>query len=256
MLDNGANINSVNNFFDYDEELLLKIENKIYNYINKYNYINQYIMLGDQRFELDGIIYNDNKFGDHELHLRNYGYAIKKSNDERRTAMDAACKDYGTSAVLQRLNVVRNYQSKPENRKIFDDDIEYMEKLNAIAWQQGEIAPSDQPVTWQQGEIAPSDQPVTWQQDEFAQCNESTVEQEVPANFKYQNNDNFQFNYHDNNYNISLTTDKLNDNYDIVKMLCNHIITSNNIKTKHMMLTNEYMRLRIELNKSHANPMY
>ena len=62
-------------------------------------------------------------------------------------------------------------------------------------------------------------------------------------------NTNFKINYHEDNYDISLSTDNLN-NCNVIKTICDHIINLKNIKIEHMKLVNENFRLRMELNKS------
>lgn len=66
-----------------------------------------------------------------KIHLSRYGYGIDKPQAIRRAALEAASKDYNTLSVLRRLNLLRNYQSIPENKEIFSDDVEYMQKLYA-----------------------------------------------------------------------------------------------------------------------------
>lgn len=66
---------------------------------------------------------------DDKIHLTKYGYGIHKSDKYRRTALKAASRDYGVLPVLRRLNLIRNYQAVPENKKIFTRDVEYLKNM-------------------------------------------------------------------------------------------------------------------------------
>lgn len=66
-----------------------------------------------------------------KLHLHKYGYAIRKSEANRRAALRAASRDNDTLEVLRHLNLLRNYQPIPENKAIFSQDVEYMKNLYA-----------------------------------------------------------------------------------------------------------------------------
>ena len=70
-----------------------------------------------------------------ELHLKSYGYSIDRSEQARRKALREASKDNDPLEVLRRINLIRNYQAKDrknaENRKRFDDDVEYMKDFYA-----------------------------------------------------------------------------------------------------------------------------
>ena len=68
---------------------------------------------------------------DNKIRLTKYGWSVHKPANERRAALRAASKDFSTLEVLQRLNLIRNYQPIPENKEIFSDDVEYMKKLYA-----------------------------------------------------------------------------------------------------------------------------
>lgn len=64
-----------------------------------------------------------------DIHLSKYGYGIHKTQAQRRSALRAASKEHNTLVVLRRLNLLRNYQTIPENKNIFSNDVEYMKKL-------------------------------------------------------------------------------------------------------------------------------
>lgn len=66
---------------------------------------------------------------DDKLHLSKYGYYYKKSADARHKALRSAVKENDALKVLRRLNLLRNYQSVPEVKSVFSDDVEYMKKL-------------------------------------------------------------------------------------------------------------------------------
>ena len=55
-------------------------------------------------------------------------------------------------------------------------------------------------------------------------------------------------NYHDDNYEFSLTTNDLY-NRDAIKIFCDHILSLKNIKLEYMNLVNENLQLRSELKK-------
>jgi hypothetical protein len=66
---------------------------------------------------------------DNLVHLSKYGYSIHKSEKQRRTALQAAVKDYDTLLILRRLNLLRNFQAVPKNKEIFSKDVDYMKQL-------------------------------------------------------------------------------------------------------------------------------
>ena len=66
-----------------------------------------------------------------EIHLSSYGYAIHKPTAARRAALRAASNENDTLWILRRLNSLRNRQGVPANKKIFSDDVEYMQDLYA-----------------------------------------------------------------------------------------------------------------------------
>lgn len=66
---------------------------------------------------------------DNKFRLTPFGYAINKSTSERRKALRDASRKYGVKAVYLRLNLLRNYQAIPENKKKFNEDIIYMKML-------------------------------------------------------------------------------------------------------------------------------
>jgi len=57
-----------------------------------------------------------------------YGYNTKKSEHERRNALDEVCQNHGVLPVLRRANLLRNYQIIAENKNILSADIEYLKK--------------------------------------------------------------------------------------------------------------------------------
>lgn len=63
------------------------------------------------------------------IHLTKYGWSIHASKTQRHNALRAASNDYGILPVLQRLNLLRNYQYIPQNKEIFTDDVEFMKDL-------------------------------------------------------------------------------------------------------------------------------
>ena len=65
------------------------------------------------------------------VHLTKYGYSIRQSETNRRAALREASRKNGTLLVLQRLNLLRNYQPVPENKEIFTDDVEFMKEMYA-----------------------------------------------------------------------------------------------------------------------------
>ena len=60
-----------------------------------------------------------------------------------------------------------------------------------------------------------------------------------------------KINYHDDNYNFSLSTDNLN-NHAAIKILCDHVVSLKNIKIEYMKLINENLRLELAFNKNPA----
>jgi hypothetical protein len=66
---------------------------------------------------------------DEKIHLTKYGYSIYKPDRYRRAALRAAARDHGTLMVLRRLNLIRNFQAIPENKKIFSRDVEYLKNI-------------------------------------------------------------------------------------------------------------------------------
>lgn len=241
-------------------------------------------MVSDKRYD-SNVNYNYNKFDDGSLHLRNYGYAIKKPENERRSALQAASQDYGWFAVVERLDQVRILQSKyPANQLILENDIEYMEQLhtnwiNEIRSQfdnkriepvisNSEIINEEPIVNPPQSEVVNDELNVnneeivnnndygTYENINYTNNIETVLNNDCPLYepISYTNNNSVQISYADENCNISYSTDKItNDNYNVLKMLSDNIIAMKNIKTQQMVLTNEYMRLRMELSKNYSN---
>jgi hypothetical protein len=63
------------------------------------------------------------------IHLSAYGWSVHNPESERHQALRAASNDYGVLKVLQRLNLLRNYQAIPENKEIFTADVEFMKDM-------------------------------------------------------------------------------------------------------------------------------
>lgn len=66
---------------------------------------------------------------DPNFRLSKYGYSVHKNDNARQKALRKASKNYGVLEVLRRVNLLRNYQAVPENKKIFSRDVEFMKKL-------------------------------------------------------------------------------------------------------------------------------
>lgn len=66
---------------------------------------------------------------DKDISLSSFGYNVHKSVGKRREALMKASQVYGIKAVKDRMNLIRNLQSIPENKKIFTNDVEYMKKM-------------------------------------------------------------------------------------------------------------------------------
>ena len=98
--------------------------------------------------------------------------------------------------------------------------------------------------------------------DLYTTSDDDTVATEVPymsLNDENQllnnsNKDYFRINYHDDNYNFTLSTDKLRDNCDTMKIIYDHIISLKNNKNEYMCLLNDNMRLQLELKSYSAQP--
>jgi hypothetical protein len=68
---------------------------------------------------------------DKKIQLHKYGYSIRKSSEERHTALKKAAADNDLLVVLKRLNLIRNLQPIEANKKIFTADVEYLSNLYA-----------------------------------------------------------------------------------------------------------------------------
>lgn len=71
------------------------------------------------------------------IHLHDYGYSTKESNKKRQQAIRKAMKDNPPLKVLQRLNLLRNYQSIPSVKQTFNKDVEYAKDLYKKIKQKG-----------------------------------------------------------------------------------------------------------------------
>ena len=65
-----------------------------------------------------------------KLSLSRFGYSTDKSTKVRQEALTKASKHpkYNPLEVLRRLNLIRNYQSEEDNKKIMSKDVEFMSK--------------------------------------------------------------------------------------------------------------------------------
>lgn len=64
-----------------------------------------------------------------EIHLSRYGYSIHQPEAKRRQALRAAVNDTNNLLVLRRVNLIRNFQSNPDNKEKFSRDVEYLKKM-------------------------------------------------------------------------------------------------------------------------------
>lgn len=64
-----------------------------------------------------------------DIHLSDFGYSTKCKREQRRLSLLKASGEYDTLAILRRLNLLRNYQSNDETKKIMSSDVEYMKKI-------------------------------------------------------------------------------------------------------------------------------
>lgn len=62
-----------------------------------------------------------------EFHLSTYGYSVHQSANSRKKSLLEAAKYYGINKIIQRLNLLRNYQAVPANKKIFSEDISVLQ---------------------------------------------------------------------------------------------------------------------------------
>jgi len=61
--------------------------------------------------------------------LRENGYSLKKSMEQRKTSLRRASKEKGMLPVLRHLNAIRTLQkSNPENFKKLDQDVKFVQK--------------------------------------------------------------------------------------------------------------------------------
>lgn len=80
-------------------------------------------MLGKQRKTLPPI--------GADVHLRDFGYSVHKSQGSRRRSLKKASKKHGSLTVLRHINLIRNYTSKKRSKKnkaILTKDVDYMKK--------------------------------------------------------------------------------------------------------------------------------
>jgi hypothetical protein len=63
-----------------------------------------------------------------EIKLHTYGYSTKKTDAQRHEALKDAAHDFGLLKVLRRMNLLRNYQSVPSVKAVFNRDVEYLKK--------------------------------------------------------------------------------------------------------------------------------
>lgn len=68
--------------------------------------------------------YQDDEY--EEIHLRDYGYSVHDSAQERHRVLDEASQDYGYKRVLRHLLLRANYQSYPESYKRMHNDVKYL----------------------------------------------------------------------------------------------------------------------------------
>jgi hypothetical protein len=61
------------------------------------------------------------------VHLSQYGYSHRQSVQDRHEALRKASVAKDPLKVLRRLNLIRNYQSMPDIKEVFDKDVEYMQ---------------------------------------------------------------------------------------------------------------------------------
>ena len=230
------------------------------------------------------------KYGNDMLQLSKYGYSITKSIDDRRAALDAASKDNDILVVLRRLNLVRNYQSIAENKKIFDDDIEYVRELytkhntnNVITQGYDEsdgLIHSDGDEVLEDSLARGFDIDTDGVLEELQRINLPSIahiepqakECDIDISSKthnitdavpymelneeaqsINNKDHLEINYIDDNYNISFSTGNMSDNYKMVKMLCGYINSAKKNKIKQMKQTNKYLRQCAELNTTECS---
>lgn len=61
--------------------------------------------------------------------LTPFGYSIHNSRSKREDALKKSAKYNGILKVLKHLTLVHNYQTNPENKKRFEEDMEFMKKM-------------------------------------------------------------------------------------------------------------------------------
>lgn len=61
--------------------------------------------------------------------LRPYGYSIHNSRRKREKSLTLSANKNGILKVLRHINLINNYQTKPEIKKRFREDIEFMKKM-------------------------------------------------------------------------------------------------------------------------------
>jgi hypothetical protein len=61
------------------------------------------------------------------IHLKDYGYSTHKSDSERHKALLDAAKETDLLLVLRRLNLIRNYQTNADAKKIMGQDVKFLE---------------------------------------------------------------------------------------------------------------------------------
>ena len=64
--------------------------------------------------------------------LRNFGYSIKKTPEERERALKRASNEWGTLSTMRRLNLIANFNKwNPEVEQEMRDDVEFLKNKYA-----------------------------------------------------------------------------------------------------------------------------
>ena len=62
------------------------------------------------------------------ISLSKYGYSTSKGEQTRHKALMDASRDFDNLKILQRLNLLRNYQADSRAKGVMSDDVEYMKR--------------------------------------------------------------------------------------------------------------------------------
>ena len=172
-------------------------------------------------------------------------------------------------------NELELWKPRIESRSLIDLDTIYSDLSDDELYTDDEITTCNQPALERQGEITTCNQANTVKfetdldTDQFfdyfidnPSCCSPTISPSItPINsprpirkqaVELDNNDQIQIKYHNDNYDLSFTTDKFNTNNTTITSVLNHIVVMNNLKLNYMSLLNENMRLQTKLNEPRA----